>query len=67
MPIKGHHGSKLEPTDGPLGSDGLSGASRGNNTTGYALSQPDDYLHSGDHSLVKDMNLYVYSTWVYRA
>jgi hypothetical protein len=30
------------------------------------LSQLDDWLHRGDHPIVKDMNLYVYSLWVYR-
>ena len=32
-----------------------------------ALSQLDDWLHRGTHPIVRDMNLYVYSMWVYRA
>ena len=31
-----------------------------------ALSQLDDWLHRGDNPIVRDMNLYVYSMWVYR-
>ena len=34
---------------------------------GYALSQLDDYLHRGEHPLVRNMNLYVCSMWVSRA
>ena len=33
---------------------------------GFALSQLDDWLHRGDDAIVRDMNLYVYSMWVYR-
>ena len=31
------------------------------------MSQLDDWLHRGDDPIVRDMNLYVYSMWVYRA
>ncbi|CAK0814408.1 unnamed protein product, partial [Prorocentrum cordatum] len=33
---------------------------------GAALSQHDDWMHRGDHPIVRDMSLYVYSIWVYR-
>ena len=33
---------------------------------GFALSQLDDWLHRGEHDIVRDMSLYVYSIWVYR-
>ena len=36
------------------------------NAKGYAFSQLDDWLNRGEHPIVKDMNLYVYSIWVYR-
>ena len=60
---KGH---KIEPTEAPLDSV-TAAASHGGKATGYALSQLDDYLHRGTHSLLKDMSLYIYSMWVYRA
>ena len=59
-------GHTLEPTEAPLASV-MDAASRGGNVTGFALSQLDDYLHRGSHGLVKDMSLYIYSMWVYRA
>ena len=31
-----------------------------------ARSQLDDWLHRGDDPIVRDMNLYIYSMWVYR-
>ncbi|CAK0895070.1 unnamed protein product, partial [Prorocentrum cordatum] len=34
---------------------------------GAVLSQHDDWMHRGDHPIVRDMSLYVYSIWVYRA
>ncbi|CAK0911448.1 unnamed protein product, partial [Prorocentrum cordatum] len=33
---------------------------------GAVLSQHDDWMHRGDHPIVRDMSLYVYSIWVYR-
>ena len=36
------------------------------NAKGYAFSQLDDWLNRGEHPIVKDMNLYVYSILVYR-
>ena len=59
-------GHSLEPTEAPVDSV-LAAASRGGQATGFALSQLDDYLHRGAHPLVKDMSLYLYSMWVYRA
>ncbi len=59
-------GHGLEPTDTPVDSV-TDAASRGGKATGFALSQLDDYLHRGIHPLVKDMSLYIYSMWVYRA
>ena len=59
-------GHSLEPTELPVDSV-TEAASRGRNATGFALSQLDDYLHRGTHPLVKDMSLYIYSMWVYRA
>lgn len=35
-------------------------------TRGTVLSQHDDWMHRGDHPIVRDMSLYVYSLWVYR-
>ena len=31
------------------------------------MIQLDDYLHRGNHKLVEDMSLYIYSMWVYRS
>ena len=59
-------GHSLEPTEASVGSV-TEAASRGGNATGFALSQLDDYLHRGNHPLVKDMSLYIYSMWVYKA
>ena len=59
-------GSSLEPIEAAVGSV-TEAAARGENATGFALSQLDDYLHRGNHPLVKDMSLYIYSMWVYRA
>jgi hypothetical protein len=59
-------GHSLEPTEAPVDSV-TEAASRGGKATGFALSQLDDYLHRGTHVLVKDMSLYIYSMWVYRA
>ena len=59
-------GHSLEPTEPHIDSV-TAAASRGGNATGFALSQLDDYLHRGTHALVKDMSLYIYSMWVYRA
>ena len=42
-------------------------ASKGKDAFSYSLSQLDDYLHRGDHDIVRNMNLYIYSMWVYRA
>jgi hypothetical protein len=42
-------------------------ASKSKDGLSYSLSQLDDYLHRGDHDIVRNMNLYVYSMWVYRA
>ena len=59
-------GHSLEPTDAPP--NGVAeAASHAGNATGYSLSQLDDYLHRGDHPLLTDMSLDVYSMWVYRA
>ena len=33
---------------------------------GAVLSQHDDWMHRGDHPIVRDMSLYIYSIWVYR-
>ena len=33
---------------------------------GAVLSQHDDWMHRGEHPILRDMNLYVYSIWVYR-
>jgi hypothetical protein len=59
-------GHSLEPTEAPVDSV-TEAASRGGNATGFAMSQLDDYLHRGTHALVKDISLYIYSMWVYRA
>ena len=40
-------------------------ASKSKDGLSYTLSQLDDYLHRGDHDIVRNMNLYVYSMWVY--
>ena len=42
-------------------------ASKGKDAFSYSLSQLDDYLHRGEHDIVRNMNLYIYSMWVYRA
>ena len=44
----------------------LNAPSPGRGSKGVALSQHDDWLHRGDDPIVRDMNLYVYSMWVYR-
>ena len=56
-------GHSLEPTEVPVDSV-TEAASRSSNATGFALSQLDDYLHRGTYPLVKDMSLYIYSSWV---
>ena len=33
---------------------------------GAVLSQHDDWMHRGEHPILRDMSLYVYSIWVYR-
>ena len=33
---------------------------------GVVLSQHDDWMHRGDHPILRDMSLYIYSIWVYR-
>ena len=33
---------------------------------GAVLSQHDDWMHRGDHPIVRDMSLYIYSIWIYR-
>ena len=59
-------GHSVEPTDAPF--NGVAeAASRAGNAIGYSLSQLDDYLYRGDHTLLKGMSLYIYSMWVYRA
>lgn len=42
-------------------------AATANKALGYALSQLDDWIHRGDHPIVKDLSLYIYSMWIYRA
>ena len=59
-------GYSIEPTEAPVDSV-IAAASRAGQATGFALSQLDDYLHRGTHPIVKDMSLYIYSMWVYRA
>ena len=59
-------GHSLEPTEEPIDSV-TAAASKAEQATGFSLSQLDDYLHRGSHPLVRDMSLYMYSMWVYRA
>ena len=33
---------------------------------GAVVSQHDDWMHRGEHPILRDMGLYVYSVWVYR-
>ena len=41
--------------------------SRTGKATYHTMSQLDDWLHRGDHEVLRPMSLYVYSMWVYRA
>ena len=59
-------GHSIEPNEEPVESV-LAAATSGSKAIGYALSQLDDYLNRGLDPLVKDMSLYIYSMWVYRA
>ena len=59
-------GHSLEPEPlAPTGVEDL--AAKASKAVGYALSQLDDWLFRGDNPIVRDMSLYVYSLWVYRA
>ena len=49
-----------------LAGDGPSDDAAGHTSKAFVLSQLDDWLHRGDNPIVRDMNLYVYSMWVYR-
>ena len=49
-----------------LAGDGPGDDAAGHKCKAFVLSQLDDWLHRGDDPIVRDMNLYVYSMWVYR-
>jgi hypothetical protein len=52
----------------PAQSSGVEAAAqKSKDAVSYSLSQLDDYLHRGNHSILRFMSLYVYSMWVYRA
>ena len=50
----------------PMGPYYPGAAAAGHKSKAFVLSQLDDWLHRGDDPIVRDMNLYVYSMWVYR-
>ena len=72
-----HEGTKdkVRPLEGstPAAEDTKSsedpGAAAGKppKATYCSTSQHDDWLHRGDHPLLRHMNFYLYSMWVYRA
>ena len=49
-----------------LAGDDPGAAAAKNKSKAFFLSQLDDWLHRGDDPIVRYMNLYVYSMWVYR-
>ena len=53
--------------DSKSSEDTGAGAAKPSKTTYSNSSQHDDWLHRGDHPLVRHMNLYLYSMWVYRS
>jgi hypothetical protein len=59
-------GEREEQAPAPVSAGAPAAEEKAGTAHYFTLSQLDDWLHRGTHAIVRNMNLYTYSMWVFR-